>query len=393
MAVTPQTVLYQPLSAIARFTESVAWVGRNISDTFTTATAPTYRVGAHKNLFADGSRLGSISAHAKATTEYSRNLPIATVARRLKLLATAVDQNSSQQTLVQASTQYTLSAYLKADGVVNTRLAYALVNTSGVEGAKTYLTHGTTAWTRVSATVTTAADTKYLKLYFDCAGAGTGLWAGVQIEAGASATAFADNPYGNVGLFLTSPQKLSETAADLIDPKKGTLLFRARSSDAVNVWNSLTARYLFVADDGTNAFQAFINASNNLQVGWAKSGGADYRASASVAALAQGSWHHFAFTWQDGQATKLYINNALVGTAGTNLAPLALPTTLYIGANSAGASPAEAYIQDIVVAKYALTATEISALYNLTHAPSLTFLDRKAYQILQAGVAQNIMEL
>src|SRR5262249_36924233 len=93
-----------------------------------------------------------------------------------------------------------------------------------------------------------------------------------------------------------------------------------------------------------------------------------------VGALASGSWQHVAITLNGNTAT-LYLNGAPVGSSSSvSIVPSAFaPIKNYLGKSQFAADPLfNGELDEVEIADYALTAAQISVLYNGTQSASYT---------------------
>jgi hypothetical protein len=102
-----------------------------------------------------------------------------------------------------------------------------------------------------------------------------------------------------------------------------------------------------------------------------KSGGTAYTvSSASMPAMAVGTWYYIALT-ADGEHLNLYSNGAVVGSSVDYAEPVGtLPTNMHIGSDRNAANHAGGLIDQLIIAPYVMSADQIAALYALTIAPS-----------------------
>ena len=87
---------------------------------------------------------------------------------------------------------------------------------------------------------------------------------------------------------------------------------------------------------------------------------AQHNASCATGSFTSGVWHHLVGTY-DGSTVKLYLDGNVCTTTASTSGSLAYTTTISVGSTSGGATHS---IDDVRIYNRALTASEVSALYN-----------------------------
>jgi autotransporter-associated beta strand protein len=117
----------------------------------------------------------------------------------------------------------------------------------------------------------------------------------------------------------------------------------------------------------------FLTPSSGSTVRFAINNGAGEQIVERSAVLAAGSWQHVAITLNGSNAT-IYINGAPAASASVTITPSAFnPTQNYLGKSQFSADPLfSGKLDDVEIADYAMSATQIEVLYNRTQNPNFT---------------------
>ena len=130
--------------------------------------------------------------------------------------------------------------------------------------------------------------------------------------------------------------------------------------------SSATSQRIVSKDDGTNRSYLVQLQSNGVVRGTVfKSGSGQNNDSSS--GFADGDWHHFVFTFENGVGTKLYIDN---GTPTVNASANAVdndPSIFTIGTRGDGLNYFNGDIDEIAVWNKVLDATDVQRIYNATN--------------------------
>jgi hypothetical protein len=104
--------------------------------------------------------------------------------------------------------------------------------------------------------------------------------------------------------------------------------------------------------------------------------------------IVAGQWTHFVFTYDSGAGAKIYMNNALIASDATFTGSLDTATgPLYISnyQGGAGGYPFDGSIDDVRIYNRALSAHEVSNLYN-SSGEALGILNRAHRDTLTSGL-------
>jgi len=141
------------------------------------------------------------------------------------------------------------------------------------------------------------------------------------------------------------------------------------SSFSISGWfksSSATNQRIVSKDDGTNRSYLVQLQSNGVVRGTVfKSGSGQNNDSSS--GFADGDWHHFVFTFENGVGTKLYIDN---GTPTVNASANAVdndPSIFTIGTRGDGLNYFNGDIDEVAVWNKVLDATDVATIYNATN--------------------------
>ena len=116
------------------------------------------------------------------------------------------------------------------------------------------------------------------------------------------------------------------------------------------------------ADNQNDQYDAFLTSAGNVQV-WHTS------ACTSVSSVSLNTWTHVVITYDSGNDVRIYLNGTLNQTCFDRLKePLGATTLLRFGSRSASVFPYDGSLDEIRLYNRALTATEVSQIYNVGNA-------------------------
>ena len=130
--------------------------------------------------------------------------------------------------------------------------------------------------------------------------------------------------------------------------------------------SSATNQRIVSKDDGSNRSYLVQIQSNGVVRGTIFKGGLGQNNDSS-SGFADGNWHHFVFTFEDGVGTKLYIDN---GTPTTNASANAVdndPSIFTIGTRGDGLNYFNGDIDEVAAWNKVLDATDVATIYNSTN--------------------------
>jgi RHS repeat-associated protein len=190
--------------------------------------------GTGKNLVSNGGFEGNTTSwSALSGVTISRDTSTAKYGlASLKIAATANGQGALANVPVSASTAYTYSFYVNCNGACVTAGTHLQPQWDENNGSGGYVgtKSGTvvtlaSGWNRITMTATTAASIASINVYFKVTSAPSTFWVdAVQVEAGSSATAYADTNAGASSRSAASVQM----PANGITPTQGWLALRLR---------------------------------------------------------------------------------------------------------------------------------------------------------------------
>jgi len=271
--------------------------------------------------------------------------------------------------VVNPSTQYTISWYMKKVQATGTGTLYIRWYTSGytfISSSTVYFDSGTHDWKRYVTTATSPATAGLLMLLFSTDGATAGTpwevyYDAIQVEAKAYMTPYCDGSLGSGHTWSgPAPGSPSSRAAatftyptvDNIEPTAGTIacwLFTDAATSADQVL------FRLVGTSAGSLLLSRLNATGCLRGQWGTS------AVDGSTALTVGAWHHCAMTYS-GTTLTLYLDGMQTGQ-GASSGFSGLPTTMEIGESYASVH-CNGLIDDLVILPRALSAAEVKALYD-----------------------------
>lgn len=293
----------------------------------------------------------TLTSSSSAAWQGSRSLKVASAA------STGSGAQASQA--CSASTAYCGSVYLKAfSGTPTVRVLLKETTGGTATGTAVSVALSTSAWTRVSCTITTGVGVSALALVVDTpsATAVTFYADGWQLQTGSFPTGWVDG----------------SRAASALDVQIGDM--RASDDLTIMFWTVGPMGDGTAWLVGTSADYLLLKTLSGHVVG-------EVGVTGSIATDVFGSpfagytfdyddWHHVAVVMrrqpQAGSYNlELYIDGAQYSTATATLPSLGANPLLYVGTDAGGANPWNGMFDDLVVLPYGLDADQIAGVYGL----------------------------
>jgi hypothetical protein len=332
---------------VPRFGSGCVEVSKATTNLFTSANVRTGTDTASdiSDFTANGG--ATLTSSSSAAWQGSRSLKVASAA--------SAGSGAQAAQACSASTAYCGSVYLKAFSGTPTVRVYLKETTGGsATGTAVSVTLSTSAWTRVSCTITTGAGVSALALVVDT-------------PSSTAVTFYADGWQLQTGGFATG----------WVDGSRAASAFSAQLGD------------MRASDDLTIMFWTIGSATDG--VAWLVGSSTDYLALKQSSAVVVGEvgrtgnvpityfggysfdgddWHHVAVVMrrqpQAGSYNlELYIDGAQYSPATATLPSLGANPLLYVGTDAGGANPWNGMFDDLVVLPYGLDADQIAGVYGL----------------------------
>ena len=142
-----------------------------------------------------------------------------------------------------------------------------------------------------------------------------------------------------------------------------------KNTGSISAWFKLetigsSGNILQARADSSNRMFIYYNAGNNQITANYNAGGTPNIAVTSDVVENDGLWHHVCSTWDNSGDLKLYLDGGLKATTAISGTFTGSLSTASIGSNAAGGGFWKGNIDEVVIFKTELDATEVSNLYN-----------------------------
>jgi hypothetical protein len=242
---------------------------------------------------------------------------------------------------------YTLSAWVKAQTLTGGTQTVTISAGQALNAASASINGESDEWQRISVT-TTAASTGSgrLSIYIDSATTGAIIVDGVQAENVAYATPYTDSIRSACNLKYTGISVDWDDFTAMLWVKPAALPSVATSRYLLDVYVDSTNRYIITADSTGDKIRATdLNGPTTL---------------ISTTSVQAETWIHVALV-VDGTTATLYING--VAEDSDTFAAVAGTSDIYVGSENDNTDRINGLVDDLVIVRRALPASEIKAVY------------------------------